>query len=558
MKNPFTIVLIFLVLLFGCVNLATNQPIINYSLNITNSACIGTVTYSVFLKNAEGKTLSDQPISFYVNSNLVDVVRTTKNGDAISNIPIKSEWCGKPVSLVALYKGDVFNKQAIVNETRTIKIPTNLIVKISTNATVNDSFKIFSRLTDTVSNMPVSGKKIIVVGKDAQGESITDSKGEAEISLVYQAPGKDSVSVLFEGDQIYLSSAPSSYSITISQKGCADGTSINTCSISRPSYFCNSSSQLISSCSVCGCSPGLYCISNQCVTTEQRTSSVIENTQKNVVLVQSDSGTGSGVILSYKGKSVVLTNRHVVDPDFDYSGVYNLFVKTYDQRSLIPNEVYTSPTLDLAVLTFSSNVGTPANIDFNYTPLIGDDVLVLGSPYGLQYSVSKGIVSNYLRIPEEANANYVQTDAAVNPGNSGGGMFLLRNGNLIGINTFGLKKDPSGTPLEGLNFAIDAKYFDFSPSAWAILTPAPRCTDGTGYGKCSIRNIGFVCSSGDLTSQCSVCGCPSKSGYRSYCLNEMCSYCTSSEDAFKGPDNKLYCCPAGRILYCSNSNCFCR
>ena len=558
MNRSILIALVLTIFIFGCTGLTGSQPILNYSLNVSDSACVGTISYGVSLKNLDGQPLNDQPISFYVNTDLVDVVRTTRSGEATTNIPIKSVWCGKPISLVALFKGNLFNKQAIANETRTIKIPTNLIVKASTNATVNDSFKILTRLTDAVSNAPISGKTILAIGKDAKGNAITNSAGEAEISITYTSAGKDTLSVLFEGNSVYSASPSSLYSIIISQKGCNDGTPTNSCSLFRPSYFCNASSALVSNCAVCGCGSGLYCIANACVTTEQRTSSVIDNAQKNVVLVQSDSGTGSGVILSYNGKSVVLTNRHVVDPDFDYNGVYNLFVKTFDQRSLIPSEVYLSPTLDLAVLTFSTNVGDPAVIDYNYTAAIGDDLLVLGSPYGLQYSVSKGIVSNYLRIPEEGNANYVQTDAAVNPGNSGGGMFLLRNGNLIGINTFGLKKDPSGTPLEGLNFAIDAKYFDFSPDTWAILTPAPRCIDGTAYGKCSTKNIGLSCNSGDLIKQCSICGCPSKSGYKSYCLNEACSYCTNSEDAFKGPDNKLYCCPAGRILYCSNSNCFCR
>jgi S1-C subfamily serine protease len=81
----------------------------------------------------------------------------------------------------------------------------------------------------------------------------------------------------------------------------------------------------------------------------------------------------------------------------------------------------------------------------------GQNVLALGSPKGLQGSVSRGIISNFgtRSTKENYKIKTIQTDAAINNGNSGGGLFLVKTGELIGINSFVMKD------TVGVNFAID-------------------------------------------------------------------------------------------------------
>ena len=78
---------------------------------------------------------------------------------------------------------------------------------------------------------------------------------------------------------------------------------------------------------------------------------------------------------------------------------------------------------------------------------IGNDVIAIGTPKGLDWSVSRGIIS---AVRSDPAARYIQTDAAINQGNSGGPLIDLASGHVVGVNTFGLRKDTT----EGLSFAI--------------------------------------------------------------------------------------------------------
>jgi serine protease Do len=80
---------------------------------------------------------------------------------------------------------------------------------------------------------------------------------------------------------------------------------------------------------------------------------------------------------------------------------------------------------------------------------IGADVIAIGTPEGRSWSVSKGIVS---AVRDVRGTRLIQTDAPINRGNSGGPLILLDSGRVIGVNTFGLKKEVA----EGLNFAVGA------------------------------------------------------------------------------------------------------
>jgi len=175
-------------------------------------------------------------------------------------------------------------------------------------------------------------------------------------------------------------------------------------------------------------------------------------------------GTGSGVVISKSGsKTYVLTNRHVVDYEF-YAGEqfkdkhFSFALKTLGQNTYPATVEWIAPdNIDLAVVSFQGTEGfAVANPDYYYTPRIGDEVIVIGNPLRLEFSVSKGIVSNfqYAKTPQGLDYYQIQTDAPINPGNSGGGMFTT-DGRLIGINSWKI----AAQGIEGIGFAISLKTY---------------------------------------------------------------------------------------------------
>jgi len=144
---------------------------------------------------------------------------------------------------------------------------------------------------------------------------------------------------------------------------------------------------------------------------------------------------GSGVIVNSHG--YVLTNHHVVHGARNISVTLSLgqITKTYPAE-LIDE----APDLDFAILKIVTNgneVFTPAPIGNSSEASVGDEVLAIGSPFGLQQSVTFGIVSNTRRtltVGTKKFTNFIQTDAPINPGSSGGPLVNV-NGEVIGITT---------------------------------------------------------------------------------------------------------------------------
>ena len=156
--------------------------------------------------------------------------------------------------------------------------------------------------------------------------------------------------------------------------------------------------------------------------------------------------TGSGFIISRDG--YIVTNNHVVD------GAESVLVRLSDRREFDAEVVGTDPRSDLALLRVEGE-GLPALTLAKTDDLeVGEWVLAIGSPFGLDYSVTAGIVSAKGRsLPTENNENYVpfiQTDVAINPGNSGGPLFNL-DGDVVGVNSQIFTR--SGGSI-GLSFAI--------------------------------------------------------------------------------------------------------
>ncbi|MGK0414287.1 MAG: serine protease Do [Polaribacter sp.] len=156
-------------------------------------------------------------------------------------------------------------------------------------------------------------------------------------------------------------------------------------------------------------------------------------------------GTGSGVIISADG--YIVTNNHVIE------NASNIEITLNNQKKYPAKLIGTDPSNDIALLKID------ADMDLPYTPFansdsvkIGEWVLAVGNPYNLTSTVTAGIVSAKGR-DLEGNRNiesFIQTDAAVNPGNSGGALVNTR-GELIGINTAISSKTGS---FIGYSFAV--------------------------------------------------------------------------------------------------------
>ena len=158
---------------------------------------------------------------------------------------------------------------------------------------------------------------------------------------------------------------------------------------------------------------------------------------------------GSGVIISKDG--YIITNNHVVE------GATSITVKTSDGTEYAATLVGTDSKSDIGVIKVEADNLTPATIGDSSTISVGDTAVVIGNPLGtLGGTVTNGIISatdREISINNET-MNLIQTNAAINSGNSGGGMFDA-NGNLIGIvNAKDSGTTSSGTTIEGLGFAI--------------------------------------------------------------------------------------------------------
>jgi putative serine protease PepD len=171
-----------------------------------------------------------------------------------------------------------------------------------------------------------------------------------------------------------------------------------------------------------------------------------------VVLDNADeSSLGSGVILSADG--LILTNNHVVASGGTAS------VRLSDGRTVPARVVATDTTHDLALVQATGLSGlTPATFGTNDSVAVGDTVLAFGAPLGLEGTVTSGIVSALDRevsTGPEKLTGLLQTDAAINEGNSGGAL-VDTSGNVIGINVAIATAGDESTGNVGVGFAIPA------------------------------------------------------------------------------------------------------
>jgi serine protease Do len=157
-------------------------------------------------------------------------------------------------------------------------------------------------------------------------------------------------------------------------------------------------------------------------------------------------GMGSGVIVSPDG--YVITNNHVVD------GSGELTVTLPDKREFKGKVVGTDPKTDLAVVKIEARNLPYANWGDSTKLQVGEYVLAIGNPFGLNSTVTLGIVSalGRGRMGITQYEDFIQTDAAINPGNSGGAL-VNTNGELVGINTAIISQSGG---YQGVGFAVPA------------------------------------------------------------------------------------------------------
>lgn len=178
---------------------------------------------------------------------------------------------------------------------------------------------------------------------------------------------------------------------------------------------------------------------------------VVKQVLPSVVQIKTDSGLGSGIVFDTKGD--IVTNDHVV------SGAASFTVTTSSGRNLPATLVGTFPADDLAVIHVSNAQLTPAVFGDSSKLQVGDIVMAIGNPLGLQSSVTAGIVSATGRTVSEDNGvvlpDTIQTSAEINPGNSGGALVDLE-ANVVGIPTLAAVDQQLGGSAPGIGFAIPA------------------------------------------------------------------------------------------------------
>ncbi len=173
-------------------------------------------------------------------------------------------------------------------------------------------------------------------------------------------------------------------------------------------------------------------------------SGIIEDAIKSVVTIRTDISQGTGFIIDSEG--YIVTNYHVMQ-NARSAGIY-----TYDGETHQVNLIGYNQKFDIALLKIDGEYDRLRLADSDDIQ-IGEKVIAIGNPLGLQFSVSEGIVSAVHRPGINEVEAYIQTDAALNPGNSGGPL-INKKGKVIGINNF---KIGSG---ENLGFALESNYIE--------------------------------------------------------------------------------------------------
>jgi hypothetical protein len=196
----------------------------------------------------------------------------------------------------------------------------------------------------------------------------------------------------------------------------------------------------------------------------------IQNITANVVKIGTSSGSGSGFYLKKHG--IIVTNNHVV------AGHKMVSIETQKQDRFTAKVVFLNPIVDLAFLLPSRPLDDTHELFIQPSSTLQsmDRVAVLGFPYGMPFTITDGIVSSAKQLMN--GRHYIQTDAAVNPGNSGGPLVNLR-GEIVGVTTakftnadnvgFAILADDLLADLESFSENVDLQFSVKCPSCSSLL-----------------------------------------------------------------------------------------
>lgn len=201
---------------------------------------------------------------------------------------------------------------------------------------------------------------------------------------------------------------------------------------------------------------------------------IIHDVQKLVVKIELPDGSlGSGFLFNDKGD--VITNAHVV------ANAKDVTVKTADSRELQGTVIGISDETDVALVRVAGLAGTePLKLAKNRKAEVGDEVLALGTPLGLENTVTTGIISGNDRDFDLAPFHYedvYQISAPIAPGNSGGPLIDSKTGEVLGVNS-------AGTEVGSIGFSIPVANFINLVEGWAAnpLTTLPAIAMGADGG----------------------------------------------------------------------------
>ncbi len=188
-------------------------------------------------------------------------------------------------------------------------------------------------------------------------------------------------------------------------------------------------------------------------------------------------GLGSGIILSADG--LILTTLHVI------AGVDDIVIALWDGRTAEARLIGADPATDLAVLKIDLDDLPAADLATGASPRAGDIVLAIGNAFGLSHTVTMGIVSATGRgqLNLTALEDFIQTDAAINAGNSGGALINPR-GEVVGINSASLSQNLGA---QGIGFAIPAGLAHQIASQIIDYGAVPRAWLGAETGDVTIN-----------------------------------------------------------------------
>ncbi|MEW6721815.1 MAG: trypsin-like peptidase domain-containing protein [Candidatus Micrarchaeota archaeon] len=431
--------------------------------------CTGTASLSAELRDSDGQRVPDALIRLYAGNDLLDSLYTDRNGMVRTEVPLHPSWCGRGIGFRAEFAGNARAKAASAGKNAIVRAPVALSLEAPGSAPEGEEFVVRAGLTNAATGMPLAGKQVSL----GTLVLLTGANGTAEFLVAFNESGEETLRAVFAGDDFLEPGESETVVVAIEPPACDGGIPVGACA---GRYMCNEELELEFDCQSCGCGDGRMCIEGACVTENERIQMLIARLQKSNVKVMSDGGIGSGVIIGKNGSDMlVLTNRHVVDPDFARIANGNIEIINFSEEVSRPRRILIAPNqLDMAVLVVGEEIGPPAVVYEGEKPKTGAEVVVLGSPLGIPNSASKGIISNFVLTNTSGGFDYevIQTDAAVNPGSSGGGLFLSSDGRLIGITSFKLTITRSQL-AEGLGFAIPVTLIsDFPLDEWTAIPPS--------------------------------------------------------------------------------------